>query len=147
ALDDLGWGGCLADDMGLGKTLQTIAFLQHIKEKNPGCTSLVVFPTSLLYNWENELQKFCPSLQYYVYYGLQRSFTDEHFENYDLVLTSYGIARNDLEALMKFHWQYIVLDESQAIKNPDALVSRAVSHLKAKNKIILSGTPVQNNTY
>lgn len=147
ALDDLGWGGCLADDMGLGKTLQTIAFLQHIKEKNPGCTSLVVCPTSLLYNWENELQKFCPSLQYYVYYGLQRSFTDEHFENYDLVLTSYGIARNDLEALMKFHWQYIVLDESQAIKNPDALVSRAVSHLKAKNKIILSGTPVQNNTY
>jgi SNF2 family DNA or RNA helicase len=146
ALDEIGWGGCLADDMGLGKTLQTITFLQFVKEKNEGSTSLVVCPTSLLFNWESELQKFCPSLKYHVYYGTERAITQEHFEEYDLVLTSYGIMRIDLEELMKFHWHYVVLDESQAIKNPEAQVTKAVALLKAKNKLILSGTPVQNNT-
>ena len=146
ALDEIGWGGCLADDMGLGKTLQAITFLQFVKEKNEGSTSLVVCPTSLLFNWESELQKFCPSLKYHVYYGTERTFSQEHFEEYDLVLTSYGIMRIDLEELMKFHWHYVVLDESQAIKNPEAQVTKAVALLKAKNKFILSGTPVQNNT-
>jgi SNF2 family DNA or RNA helicase len=146
ALDEIGWGGCLADDMGLGKTLQAITFLQFVKEKNEGSTSLVVCPTSLLFNWESELQKFCPSLRYHVYYGTERAITQEHFEEYDLVLTSYGIMRIDLEELMKFHWHYVVLDESQAIKNPEAQVAKAVALLKAKNKLILSGTPVQNNT-
>ena len=146
ALDEIGWGGCLADDMGLGKTLQTITFLQFVKEKNEGSTSLVVCPTSLLFNWESELQKFCPSLKYHVYYGAERAITQEHFEEYDLILTSYGIMRIDLEELMKFHWHYVVLDESQAIKNPEAQVAKAVTLLKAKNKLILSGTPVQNNT-
>ena len=147
ALDEMGWGGCLADDMGLGKTLQAITFLQFTKEKYPRSTSLVVCPTSLLFNWESELQKFCPSLKYHVYYGLQRTISEEHFEEYDLVLTSYGIMRNDLEDLKKFSWQYVILDESQAIKNPDAQIAQAVMHLKTKNKLILSGTPVQNNTY
>ncbi len=147
ALDEMGWGGCLADDMGLGKTLQAITFLQFTKEKYPGSTSLVVCPTSLLFNWESELQKFCPSLRYHVYYGLQRTISDEHFEEYDLVLTSYGTMRNDLEDLKKFSWHYVILDESQAIKNPDAQIAQAVMHLKTKNKLILSGTPVQNNTY
>jgi SNF2 family DNA or RNA helicase/uncharacterized Zn finger protein len=146
ALDEIGWGGCLADDMGLGKTLQAITFLQFVKEKNEGCTSLVVCPTSLLFNWESELQKFCPSLKYHVYYGIEREITQQHFEEYDLVLTSYGIMRIDLEDLMKFHWHYVVLDESQAIKNPEAQVAKAVTLLKAKNKLLLSGTPVQNNT-
>ena len=146
ALDEIGWGGCLADDMGLGKTLQAITFLQFVKEKNEGSTSLVVCPTSLLFNWESELQKFCPSLKYHVYYGLQREITLEHFEEYDLVLTSYGVMRNDLEELRKFRWHYVVLDESQAIKNPDAIVAKSVTQLQAKNKLILSGTPVQNNT-
>jgi SNF2 family DNA or RNA helicase len=146
ALDELGWGGCLADDMGLGKTLQTISFLQFLKEKHPGSTQLVICPTSLIFNWENELQKFCPTLKYYTYYGLQREFNETHFNEYDIVLTTYGVVRNDLEDLTAFLWQYIILDESQAIKNPDAQVTKAMSQLRAVNRIILSGTPVQNNT-
>ncbi|HYF67471.1 MAG TPA: DEAD/DEAH box helicase [Ohtaekwangia sp.] len=146
ALDDLGWGGCLADDMGLGKTLQTISFLQYVKEKYPGSTQLVVCPTSLIFNWENELKKFCPSLKYYTYYGLQREFNETHFEEYDLILTTYGVVRNDLDELRVFLWQYVILDESQAIKNPDARVTKALQQLRSVNRMILSGTPVQNNT-
>lgn len=146
ALDELSWGGCLADDMGLGKTLQTISFLQFLKEKYPGSTQLVVCPTSLIFNWENEIQKFCPSLKFYTHYGLQREFTKTHFEEYDVVLTTYGVVRNDLEDLTTFLWQYIILDESQAIKNPDARATKAVQQLQAVNRLILSGTPVQNNT-
>lgn len=146
ALDELGWGGCLADDMGLGKTLQTISFLQFLKEKYPGSTQLVVCPTSLIFNWENELQKFCPTLKYYTHYGLQREFSETHFNEYDVVLTTYGVVRNDLEELNGFLWQYVILDESQAIKNPDARVTKAVQQLRSVNRVILSGTPVQNNT-
>ncbi len=146
ALDELGWGGCLADDMGLGKTLQTISFLQFLKDKYPGSTQLVVCPTSLIFNWENELQKFCPGMKFYTHYGLQRDFKESHFSEYDIVLTTYGVVRNDLEDLTQFLWQYIILDESQAIKNPDARVTKAVQQLRAVNRVILSGTPVQNNT-
>jgi SNF2 family DNA or RNA helicase len=146
ALDELGWGGCLADDMGLGKTLQTISFLQFLKEKYPGSTQLVVCPTSLIFNWESEIQKFCPSLKFYTHYGLQREFTETHFADYDVVLTSYGVVRNDFEELSGFLWQYIILDESQAIKNPDARVTKAIQQLRAVNRVILSGTPIQNNT-
>jgi non-specific serine/threonine protein kinase len=146
ALDELNWGGCLADDMGLGKTLQTISFLQYLKEKYPGSTQLVVCPTSLIFNWENELQKFCPSLKFYIHYGLQRELNETHFADFDVVLTTYGVVRNDVDELSGFLWQYIVLDESQAIKNPDARVTRAVQQLRAGNRVILSGTPVQNNT-
>jgi non-specific serine/threonine protein kinase len=146
ALDELSWGGCLADDMGLGKTLQTISFLQFVKEKYPGSTQLVVCPTSLIFNWENELQKFCPSIKFHTHYGLQRSFTETHFADYDVVLTTYGVVRNDLDDLTGFLWQYIILDESQAIKNPDARVTKAVIQLQAVNRVILSGTPIQNNT-
>ncbi|MCX8492400.1 MAG: DEAD/DEAH box helicase [Cyclobacteriaceae bacterium] len=147
ALDDLGWGGCLADDMGLGKTLQTISFLQFLKETYPGSTQLVVCPTSLIFNWESELQKFCPSLKYYTHYGTQRELRETHAEEYDIILTSYGVVRNDLTELSSIFWQYIILDESQAIKNPDARVTKAVNQLRSVNRIILSGTPVQNNTF
>ena len=146
-LDELNWGGCLADDMGLGKTLQAICFLQYIKEKNKGATSLVVCPTSLIYNWENELQKFSPSLKYHIYYGSNRSFSDEHLENYDIIITSYGTMRNDIKELKEHKFEYILLDESQQIKNPDAQVTKAVVLLQSKNRLILSGTPVQNNTF
>lgn len=146
-LEELGWGGCLADDMGLGKTLQTIAFIQFLKEKYPGSTHLVVCPTSLLYNWQGEFDKFCPTLKYHIYYGQLRELGDEHFESYDVVLTSYGLARNDIEMLAKFSWHYVILDESQAIKNPDAVTTKAVGLLPCKNRLVLSGTPVQNNTY
>ncbi|MCD6013863.1 MAG: helicase [Flavipsychrobacter sp.] len=146
-LDEMGWGGCLADDMGLGKTLQAIAFLQYLKEKYSGSTHLVICPTSLIYNWESELQKFCPSLRHHIYYGTEREFTEEHFSDYDIVITSYGILRNDLEQMQQFDWSYIILDESQAIKNPDSQTNKALQLLKSKNRMILSGTPVQNNTF
>ncbi len=146
-LDELSWGGCLADDMGLGKTLQAICFLQYLKEKYKTATSLVVCPTSLIYNWEIELQKFAPSLKYHIYYGSNRSFSDEHLENYDIIITSYGTMRVDIEELQRHTFRYIILDESQYIKNPDAQVSKAAQLLKANNRIILSGTPVQNNTF
>lgn len=146
-LEELGWGGCLADDMGLGKTLQTITFLQYLKEKYAGSTHLVICPTSLIYNWEEELKKFSPKLTYHIYYGSAREFSNEHFEDYDIVITTYGLIRNDLEQLLKFQWHYVILDESQAIKNPDALTTKAVQLLHSKNRLILSGTPVQNNTY
>lgn len=145
-LDELGWGGCLADDMGLGKTLQAISFLQYVKEKYPASTQLVVCPTSLIFNWENELQKFCPTLKFHIHYGSQRELKETHFTDVDIVLTSYGMVRNDVAELSNFLWQYIILDESQAIKNPDARVTRAIRELRAVNRVILSGTPVQNNT-
>ncbi|HTJ50902.1 MAG TPA: DEAD/DEAH box helicase [Cyclobacteriaceae bacterium] len=146
ALDELGYGGCLADDMGLGKTLQTISFLQFLKEKYPGSTQLVVCPTSLIFNWENEIKKFSPQLKFHTYYGLQREFNETHFAEYDVILTSYGVVRNDQENLTGYLFQYVILDESQAIKNPDAQVTKAVNKLNSVNRIILSGTPVQNNT-
>jgi SNF2 family DNA or RNA helicase len=146
-LDEISWGGCLADDMGLGKTLQAITFLAYLKEKYNNPTSLIVCPTSLIFNWENEIKKFAPDLKYHLFYGLGRTFSNEHFNDYDVVITSYGIVRNDIETMMQFEWEYVILDESQAIKNPDAISTKAVQLLKARNRLILSGTPMQNNTY
>ncbi|MBK8625111.1 MAG: hypothetical protein IPN86_06000 [Saprospiraceae bacterium] len=146
-LDEISWGGCLADDMGLGKTLQAITFLCYIKQKYNNPTSLIICPTSLIYNWESELNKFAPELKYHIFYGLGRSFSQDHFDDFDIIISSYGIVRNDIETLVKFDWEYIILDESQAIKNPDAISTKAVQLLNARNKFILSGTPLQNNTY
>jgi SNF2-related domain/Helicase conserved C-terminal domain len=146
-LDELGWGGCLADDMGLGKTLQTIAFLQYVKEKYKTATSLVVCPTSLIYNWEAELQKFAPKLKYHIHYGGDRNFDAKAFAKYDIIIASYGMVRSDIELCKTMDWHYVILDESQAIKNPTAQISKAVQLLPAKNKLILSGTPLQNNTF
>ncbi|HLO56389.1 MAG TPA: SNF2-related protein [Saprospiraceae bacterium] len=146
-LDEISWGGCLADDMGLGKTLQTITFLQYLKNKYKNPTSLIICPTSLIFNWESELKKFAPKLKYHIFYGLGRTFDDGHYEDFDIIITSYGTARNDIESLMSFQWEYIILDESQAIKNPDANTTKAMQLLKSRNKLILSGTPLQNNTF
>ncbi len=146
-LDEISWGGCLADDMGLGKTLQAITFLQHVKEKYNAPTSLVVCPTTLIFNWQNELEKFAPTLKYHIYYGQGRTVADLDMHDYDLIITSYGVARNDVEGLMDFGWEYIILDESQTIKNPDAGITKALQLYKARNRFILSGTPMQNNTF
>lgn len=147
SLDHFGWGGCLADDMGLGKTLQTIAFLQFIKEKHRGSCNLVVAPTSLIFNWEMEIKKFAPSLKYFIHYGHNRNFSSDHLKQYDVILSSYGTVRNDIDELRNYEFHYVVLDESQVIKNPDAQTTKACQLLSAKNRLILSGTPIQNNTY
>ena len=146
-LDEMGWGGCLADDMGLGKTLQTLSFLQHLVEQYPDETHLVVCPTSLLYNWENELKKFVPDLDYYMHYGAERELDDERFRKAHVIITSYGMVRNDIEHFSKYRFGYAILDESQAIKNPGSQARKAVQQLQARNRLALSGTPVQNNTF
>jgi SNF2 family DNA or RNA helicase len=146
-LDEMQWGGCLADDMGLGKTLQTISFLQYAHDKYPGETHLVVCPTSLIYNWENELKKFAPELTYLIYHGIERKAARPDWKNYDIIISSYGSVRNDIETLKQTPFGYIILDESQVIKNPSSLVAAAVMQLQGRNRVILSGTPIQNNTF
>ncbi len=140
------FGGCLADDMGLGKTVQTLAMLQHRKENGAETASLLVMPTSLVYNWLNEAQKFTPSLRILNYTGTYREKNVELFNEYDVVLTSYGIVRLDAELLKTYYFDYIILDESQAIKNPDSNTSRSVRELKSRHRLILTGTPVENST-
>lgn len=145
-LNEYNFGGCLADDMGLGKTVQTLALLAHEKENKKGGTSLLVMPTSLIYNWELEAKKFTPKLKILVYTGSQRIKDSSRFVDYDLVLTSYGITRLDVEILKEFHFNYIILDESQAIKNPGSIITKAVNQLSCRYRLILTGTPVENGT-
>lgn len=144
-LNEFGLGGCLADDMGLGKTVQTLALLQAEKEKQGG-TTLLIMPTSLLYNWEMETQRFTPQLKVFTYTGTQRNKDASRFERYDLILTSYGIARLDIEQLKQFNFNYVILDESQVIKNPSSNIARAVRELHSRRRLVLTGTPLENTT-
>ncbi len=171
-LNDNQFGGILADDMGLGKTIQTIALLLNQYEAAPEETSsahqneqlsmfdqvqgfntsslpasLIVMPTSLVHNWANEIKKFAPQLKIYLYTGNNRTKSKEIgkiLKHYHIVLTSYGIARNDIEYLNNYQFHYVILDESQNIKNPTSKVYQAVSELKASYKLVLTGTPIEN---
>jgi len=145
-LDSYGFGGCLADDMGLGKTVQTLAMLQGEKEKEHCNASLLIMPTSLIYNWQKEAAKFTPNLRVFIYTGTQRNKDPKQFKQYDLVLTSYGIVRLDAEILSTYYFNYIILDESQAIKNPTSNIAKAVKTLKSRRRLLLSGTPLENST-
>ncbi len=145
-LDEFKWGGILADDMGLGKTIQVLSFLLSQKEKSK-LPNLIIMPTTLLFNWEKEIEKFAPTLSYLLHYGNMRIKDSENFKNFDLILTSYGTFTRDVELLSKYKFNYVILDESQAIKNPDSLRFKAVSLLKAKNRLALTGTPIENNTF
>jgi SNF2 family DNA or RNA helicase len=135
-------GGCLADDMGLGKTLQAIAILATVypgEEKS----SLIIMPRSLLFNWANEIQKFRPDLTFYTYHGPNRDL--EQAKQHHLILTTYATARNDIEQFKDEEFYYIILDESQNIKNLASQTSKAAMLLKSKHRLALSGTPVENN--
>ncbi len=145
-LEENNLGGCLADDMGLGKTVQTLALLQQIKESNPGNTSLMVMPTSLVYNWWKEANKFTPELKIMNYTGTYRKKDPELFRQYDVVLTSYGTARIDTEILNSFPFYYAILDEAQAIKNPNSNIFKSVIQLSADHKLTLTGTPLENTS-
>ena len=145
-LDEMQWGGILADDMGLGKTLQVLAFLQLQVNQNRGA-NLVVVPTTLLFNWENELKKFAPQLKALYYYGNEREKATTIFSKYNLVITTYGILVRDIQILSQFRFNYAVLDESQAIKNPASHRYKAASLIDARNKIALTGTPIENSTF
>lgn len=145
-LAEMGWGGILADDMGLGKTLQILAFLASLHKKSPK-TSLVILPTTLIFNWENEINKFYPSLKTMFYYGVNRQKDTAQFSNYQLVVTTYGLMVNDIDVLSKVKFNYIILDESQAIKNPLSKRYKAACLLQGNNKLTLTGTPIENNTF
>lgn len=135
-------GGCLADDMGLGKTVQTIGMLCR-SVKKAEAPSVVVMPRSLLFNWEEEFRKFAPNISVSTYYGTNRNL-DEALKA-QVVLTSYAVVRNDIERLSKVEFDYVILDESQNIKNAEALTTKAVWLLKGKHRLAISGTPIENN--
>ncbi|WP_126246644.1 DEAD/DEAH box helicase [Chitinophaga rhizosphaerae] len=145
-LDGFNFGGCLADDMGLGKTVQIIAFILSQKEKHGHATHLVVAPTSLLFNWQEELRRFAPSLSVQLQYGANRLKSAENASEFDVVLTSYGTLISDIGFLKTFRFGYVFLDESQAIKNPNSERYKAARLLQSRNRIVLTGTPVENNT-
>ncbi len=141
-LHETKFGGCLADDMGLGKTLQTITLLSSIypQEKKP---TLIVMPKSLLFNWEKEIQKFNPSLTFYTYYAQDREIKEAIKKH--LIFTTYATLRNDIEKFRAQDYHYVILDESQNIKNLMSQTSKAVLLLEAEHKLALSGTPIENN--
>ncbi len=146
-LDDFNFGGVLADDMGLGKTLQVIAFALHLRKKYKQKTHLLVLPTSLVHSWEGELQKFAPTLQYRIHHGPDRQKNTDGFENYDLVFTTYSNLVTDIEFLRQFQFDYIFADESQNIKNTTSQRYKAARLLQARNRIAITGTPIENNTF
>ena len=146
-LDDFGFGGCLADDMGLGKTIQIIAFILSQQQKANHNTNLIIVPTSLIHNWQHEIHKFAPNLKVKTIYGATRVKSIDEFDNYQVILTSYGTLLADIVFLKNYRFNYVFLDESQQIKNPESQRYKAVCLLKSKGRILLTGTPVENNTF
>jgi hypothetical protein len=148
-LHSLGLGICLADDMGLGKTVQVIALLTIIKSQRAGLTSLLVVPASLISNWESELSRFAPTLVFSIAHPSapagRRIETTNHdsLTGIDLVITTYSLVQKD-EWLHEREWNYIILDEAQAIKNPGTKQARTIKKLNARNRIAMTGTPVEN---
>lgn len=165
-------GGCLADDMGLGKTLQTIAALLHAKEQRaetlaagPAApagqlsffdtvpdadvlrplNALIVLPASLVFNWEREIRQFAPGLTVYQHIGPRRHTDSRVLARFDVLLTTYQTALRDVDLLGKIEYEYIVLDESHYIKNRESKIFRAINTLRARHKLSLSGTPIENS--
>lgn len=163
-LQSAGLGGCLADDMGLGKTIQTLALLQHNKENNISSkiaekkeqlslfveeesklTSLIIVPATLIFNWENEIKRFVPGMSVCSHKGMLRKKTTGWFADYDIILSSYHTVRQDIDIISSFNFHYIILDESQVIKNPGSAVYRTMTRLRSDFKLVLTGTPVENS--
>jgi SNF2 family DNA or RNA helicase len=146
-LAEAGAGACLADDMGLGKTLQTISLLTHQLQVKATQRHLIVCPSSLIYNWSQELQKFAPHVKVLIYHGANRAVQDAATGDFQVIITSYGTVRQDIEEIHTINFGTIVLDESHNIKNPAAQITKAVERLQASFRVALSGTPVMNNTF
>ncbi|MEM9773492.1 MAG: DEAD/DEAH box helicase, partial [Chloroflexota bacterium] len=147
-LRDYGYSGILADDMGLGKTVQVLAFLQSCRdleddEKPP---DLIIMPRSLLFNWQREAERFTPNLRTLIYYGNKRGQELDYLHEVDLVFTTYGTILRDIEQLQEYDFNTIVLDESQAIKNPSAKTGRAIRLLNGRHRLAMTGTPIENTT-
>jgi superfamily II DNA or RNA helicase len=143
----LSFGGCLADDMGVGKTAQVLALLETRRELReqgqPLPPSLVVMPRSLVFNWQEEAARFTPNLRLLDYTGAERS--GETFAGFDVVLTTYGTLRRDAPRLKDIEFDYLILDEAQAVKNSGTESAKAVRLLKGSHRLALSGTPVENH--
>lgn len=166
------FGGCLADDMGLGKTVQTLALLvktqrkvngyptlfDQVEDDNNGKNrqfsknhqpaSLIVLPTSLVHNWEDEILKFAPTLRYYKYIGARRRHKinmQDLIHQHDVILTTYGTVRNDREFLKQYQFYYLILDEGQYIKNSGSKTYRAINDMNASHRLVLTGTPIENS--
>lgn len=146
-LREVNWGGILADDMGLGKTVQALTYLCYLKETEGALKALVVCPTTLMYNWQNEIRKFTPGLKMYVHHGGGRLRDSINQDGVDVIITTYGTLRSDIKQFVEPLFDYVVLDESQAIKNPGSKVAKSACLIRAKNRLCLSGTPLQNNTF
>lgn len=143
-LQEFEFGGCLADDMGLGKTAQVLALLS--REKAAGQpTSLVIAPASVIFNWEIEIKKFTPHLTYRLHFGTGRSNHLEDLTHCDVLITTYGTALRDIPILSEIAFHYIILDESQKIKNPHTLTARAMRKLKSGHRLVMTGTPIENS--
>ena len=159
-----GLGACLADDMGLGKTVQTLAALANIQEnlhseisdfqddlfsdpvqKKDYLKALIVVPSSLVFNWYNESRKFTPHFRRIQYLGNDRKAFARKLDKYDVIFTSYAIVTKDIEIFKKFHFKYLIIDESQQIKNRDSKVFKTINEIVTDHKISLSGTPIENS--
>nr|WP_288564701.1 DEAD/DEAH box helicase [uncultured Romboutsia sp.] len=142
-LSDYQFGGILADEMGLGKTIQTIAFLLSNKDKK----SIVITPTALIYNWKNELEKFAPTLKVRLLHAAksEREKILDNIDNDDVILTTYTTYKNDIDKYKNISFDYCIIDEAQNIKNPDAIITKAIKNVNAKVRFALTGTPIENN--
>ena len=142
-LSDYEFGAILADEMGLGKTIQTIAFLLSNKDKK----SIVITPTALIYNWKNELEKFAPTLKVGLLHAVksEREKILDNIDNYDVLLTTYTTYKNDIDKYKNINFDYCIIDEAQNIKNPDAIITKAIKKINAKVRFALTGTPIENN--
>ena len=154
-LRELGFGGCLADDMGLGKTVQVLALLDTLRRRRPGrdarggseraLPSLVVVPRSLLFNWSAEAARFTPKLRLFVHDGPGRAKAPDAFADADVVLMTYGMMRRDVTWLAGARFDTVILDETQAIKNPATAVAKAARLLRGEHRLAMSGTPIENH--
>lgn len=142
-LSDYEFGAILADEMGLGKTIQTIAFLLSNKDKK----SIVITPTALIYNWKSELEKFAPTLKVGILHAVksEREKILDNIDNYDVLLTTYTTYKNDMDKYKNINFDYCIIDEAQNIKNPDAIITKAIKNVNAKVRFALTGTPIENN--
>ena len=143
-LNEYNFNGCLADDMGLGKTVQTLALLQTLKSQKKLGKVLLIVPLSAIPNWQDEIEKFTSNLKVYTLFG-KNSFDSKAIKPYDIILTGYATLRQRFDTMLDYEFDYIILDESQNIKNYTTLTAQAVKSLKSKHRLALSGTPIENN--
>jgi superfamily II DNA or RNA helicase len=143
-IHDIGSGGVLADDMGLGKTVQTIALLLAVRQEEKPMSALIVAPTSVVTNWQRELERFSPTLSVALWHGQGRKDQIEEVRRAEVVITSYALLRRDEEFLSGLDLTYAILDEAQHIKNPLSATAAAAKHLRARRRLALTGTPIEN---